>query len=369
MVHGLLASGAGPRAQRSVGGSLRPLAAAFGIALLLVLAGCDPAGEQAPPPPAQWAVALEGLPGALLSVWTGDGVTYAVGADGGDGPVVVRHADGAWERLQTGATGDLWWVAPDHAGNLWMVGEAGLVLRHAIGSDSFTAVDAGTDATLFGIFFVDATHAWAAGGWVRDGTAGPGGERGVFLRFDGDGFATEPGVAAELLQGRALFKVWARAADDVWVVGERGVLLHSTGGAFASIATDVAGRLLTVHGSEDFGPIAVGGANNAALLELDSGAAVDRSLEVDEGFAPALNGVFVVDAQRSVVVGNAGFTAERDASGAFVLPELPPTQLHLHGVNVDAEGGVWAVGGDLLSHSFDEGLVLYRGHAEIGRGL
>jgi len=337
------------------------------LATAAMLVGCGDDAASAPdasvPAPAHWVTSIEELPGAVLSVWAGDSLVYAVGADGGDGPMVLRHADGAWSELDAGVEGDLWWVAPDHEGNLWMVGAAGMVLRHPIGSDRFERVESGTDATLFGIFFPEPGKAWTVGGWVDDSM--PGGDvRGTVLMLEGDAFVPDPRVPGDLLAERAVFKAWGASADDLWLVGERGLVLHLVDGEFQQLETGVSSRILTVHGSADFGPVAVGGSNNAVLLELDGGGLTDRSFDVDEGFAPALNGVHVVDADRTVVVGNRGFIAERDAAGDFRLPDEPPVALHLHAVTVDDDGGTWAVGGDLLG-PFDRGLVLYKGPGQM----
>lgn len=363
--------------------STRAIVALAAIACATIGSACD--GDDATPDSSgHWVVLLEDLPGAILSVWTGQDMVYAVGADDGSGPTVLRHSDGAWSRLDTGESGDLWWVAADPSGRLWMVGDGGLVLRHTAGSETFERVDIGTDATLFGIFFADADNAWTVGGWLDDTGGGVDGQRGAVFHLQGDTFAPETRVSDALLMERVIYKAWGTGPEDMWLVGERGVMLHSVGGDFEALDTMVSGRLLTIHGTQDFGPIAVGGENNAALLEHDGEALVDRSFDVDEGFAPALNGVFVVDAQRTIVVGNSGFIAERNADGQFELPRGPgdsgedgnngapierPTDLHLHAVSVDAAGGAWAVGGNLLSETLDGGLILYKGPQQPGREL
>lgn len=338
----------------------------------IIFSGCADGADHEQPTPSEsaaWSVVLEEQPAALLSVWAGEDFTYAVGADPGDGPLVVRHGADGWERLHTGAEGDLWWVAPDGAGELWMVGEGGLVLRHTPGGDDFSRVDSGTDATLFGIVFAQPGMGWTVGGWVDDTTNADRPQRGAAFRVDGGKINPETRVPTDVLDRRGIFKVWARAADDVWMVGERGVLLHSVGDDFDAIPTELAPRLLTIHGAADFGPIAVGGANNAVLLELDGEQVSDHSMKVDDGFAPALNGVYVVGPERALVVGNRGFIAERDAAGRYQLLEEAPTELHLHSVTVDPDGGAWSVGGDLLSYDFNRGIVLYRGTADIAVGM
>ena len=56
---------------------------------------------------------------AVMSSAQGNFV-WVVGADPGDGPQVLHWDGSAWETIQTGYTGDMWWVQPtaDGADNL-----------------------------------------------------------------------------------------------------------------------------------------------------------------------------------------------------------------------------------------------------------
>ena len=55
------------------------------------------------------------------------------------------------------------------------------------------------------------------------------------------------------------FKVWGSAADDVYVVGERGAILHWNGAAWSRVSSDADTRLVTVHGRGPQDVWAVGG--------------------------------------------------------------------------------------------------------------
>src|SRR4051812_16763384 len=77
---------------------------------LLVLAV---ASSACPPPPEQpkWSMVATKLPSALLSVWgTSEHDVWTVGSDSGDGPLVMHFDGSAWTRLNTGVSGNLWWV-------------------------------------------------------------------------------------------------------------------------------------------------------------------------------------------------------------------------------------------------------------------
>ena len=67
----------------------------------------DPTDTPSPGEP-QHGLLADGLGGAILSVW-GDSASnvWAVGADDGEGPLVLHYDGTAWERVATGLTGDL----------------------------------------------------------------------------------------------------------------------------------------------------------------------------------------------------------------------------------------------------------------------
>src|SRR5690606_16548097 len=73
------------------------------LAALAAHAGCTRTGG--------WHVIGAALPSALLSAWPASDVeVWFVGGDVGDGPLVLRLSDGRWQGVDTGTTGDLWWV-------------------------------------------------------------------------------------------------------------------------------------------------------------------------------------------------------------------------------------------------------------------
>ena len=85
---------------------LSPATATACSARLHVHRRCATRGSAAP--------MLQALPGALLSIsGTSPTDVYAVGADpeDGRGPLVVHYDGASWERLDSGATGDLWWIS------------------------------------------------------------------------------------------------------------------------------------------------------------------------------------------------------------------------------------------------------------------
>ncbi len=304
---------------------------------------------------AQWTEVIGAAEGALLSVWAGEDRVYAVGGAPAQAPHVFRLADGSWDELDTGATGTLWWVAPDPDGNLWMVGEGGLALRHDLATDSFVTVDLTTSHTLFGIWFEPGGQGWAVG---ADFLADTG--RGVVLTGQGDTWQVDDTVPADQISADGLFKVWGLAADDVWIVGESGLVLHRDADGWAQVPNDVDRRLLTVHGFAGLGPFMVGGGAGGTLLEARDGTIVDRSDEVGDLMFTPLNGVFAAAADRAFAVGNNGlFLTWGGPAEPWAVGPRPNTGAGLHAVVEDSSGDLWAVGGNLIS--LGDGVLFHRG--------
>src|SRR5204862_3415501 len=103
---------------------------------------------------------LSRQPAALLSI-TGTAATdvYAVGADPGDGfgPYVLRYDGTRWQRLASGASGDLWWASVTPIdGAFYFAGVGGLVLRYDPSLNKFTRLTTPTTVTFFGIWGMSA---------------------------------------------------------------------------------------------------------------------------------------------------------------------------------------------------------------------
>lgn len=318
------------------------------------LVGC---GDEDQPPTDDWQIVHRDLPGALLSVWgTSASDVWAVGGDAGDGlgPMVL-HFDGVdWTREETGQVGDLWWTFGFAGGPLYMGGAGGTILRYEDGA--FTRMTTpGTD-TVFGIWGASPSEMWAVGG-------ASGGAQGAFAwRLEGDTWVAAPGFPAELADTGAVWKVHGRSADDVWLVGTAGMLVHWDGSAFT---VDHAGgeSLFTVHANGD-GFVAVGGFGTGIILENDGRGWTDASPDA----ANPLVGVCLT-ASGGTAVGQYGTVYERGPDGwreedtGLLLDET------LHSVWIDPSGGQWAVGGQVFAFPLVRGVMLHRGAAVPEGGL
>lgn len=312
------------------------------IPLVLALAAC---GEP-------WVFVGEDLDGAILHVRQDeDGSVWAVGADGGDGPTVLRLAGGEWERLSTGDRGHLWWHWADDD-TVWFVGNGGRVVRHdrAAGTFETTVLDA--EATFFGVWGVPGGPMWVVGGDLF-GETGP-----DLWRLDGTTWS-EVALPDGAPTVRVLYKVWGNDADDVWVVGTSGLVLHGGATGFEVVPSPVTTALITVHGRGD-DVLAVGGEVNGALLEYDGAAWSDATPPQ----APQLSGAFVHAECDAMVVGAVG-SVYRRSEGDWVLDEDLVLDLGFHAALVDEACGSWAGGGNLTSANLDRGVLVYRGPDDI----
>jgi hypothetical protein len=326
------------------------------LALLIAsgLAACSPTPE--PTPPSPWAVVFRDLSSGLVSVaGRSSRDVWAVGGDAGDGkgPWVLRYDGTTWRRLATGATGDLWWVHLFDDGTAYLGGAGGLLLEYRDGA--FTRVETPSKQVIFGIWGARPDDAWAVGGDPDAGTS-------FAWRRDGSGwkpFVLPPGIKV----GGALYKVWGTGADDVSIVGANGTWLHWDGAEVTQVNTDPRYTtsekpLFTVHGAGGRA-VAVGGYAGGLVLERD---ATGVSAAPVTGLL-GLSGVFMSGAEAGVAVGQKLAVLERTASGWKRVSTGVAGSEDLHAAWIDEAGGVWAVGGDILSLPLAAGVLLHKGAA------
>lgn len=311
------------------------------------------------PPSASWQTVHKGLPAALLSIWgTSAQHVWAVGADAGDGkgPLVLRFNGSTWEQLSTGTTGDLWWVHGFENGPVYLGGTGGRILRYADGA--FTQMSTpSTSGVVFGIWGASPDDLWAVGGAA-------GGARGAFAwRLVGDAWTVADGFPTELTETAALWKVAGRSANDVWMVGTNGVLVHWDGSTLTPGNAGTGESLFTVAAMPTLS-VAVGGFGTGTLLENDGSGWKDVG---GPGLSP-LVGVAVRD-ESAYAVGQFGATYMREAGAWHEEASAPQLQESLHAVWIDPEGGVWSVGGQISGLPLTHGVLLHKGVEPIPGGL
>lgn len=291
------------------------------------------------PPAAAWAPVLENLDGALLSIW-GSSKTdvWTVGGALGNGfPSLAIRFDGTtWKTQNVGGTETYWWVHGSSATDVWLVGEKGRV-THWDGT-KFEERSASTTATLFGVLALAPNDVWSVGGLPET----PDGPNDLVLHWDGSAWKPE---TLPTPTKSALFKVWGTADDDLYVVGENGVIWHRTSGGWAREGEGLAtGRLTTVYGCA--GKIWVVGGRD--LLVKENGAwaksAIDPLLVVND-----LNGVSchanATKFGEAVVVGGGSLKLRR-VNDAWQTDFGSKPFTDLHGSWTDETGAFWGVGGN-----------------------
>ncbi len=332
------------------------------VATISLLGGsCPPDGPSGP----AWQQVLSDLSGGLLSV-SGTSATdvYAVGADSGDGkgPLVLHYDAQQWNRLETGAVGDLWWITDRMiGGSFFMGGNGGLLLRYTPATGQFEQFVTPDNLTVFGVWGEDEDNLFACGGDVSDPETS-----GFVWRFDGNQWSAVDLSAVEAAGVPVAFKVWGRSSNEVYVCGARGLMLLFDGAAWTRIDTATTRTLFTVHGNATMAA-ASGGAQSGVIVEQSG----DEFADVTPAGLLQMNGIFVPASGEPIAVGREGAVAFRRANGW----EAADTGLDLdslldyHAVWIDPDGGIWAVGGNIAGEPRTGGIVSYFGEATIATTL
>lgn len=304
--------------------------------LLSLALGCT----EAPPDVAPtWSVAFDaGAVGWLMNVWgPSPDALYAVGGRPAEG-VAYRYDGRAWTRVELGLTVPLLnWAWGFSRDDITVVGNGGTVI-HWDGR-AWTRQDTPRRENLWGVWGASPTDLWAVGG------SGAADDRPVLLHWDGRAWSDTAIPALQRAGVGAFYKVWGLSSDNVYVVGQRGVVLHRTQGAWREELAGASGDLVSVWGTDASNVLAVGGRANAVVTRWDGARWTARSLDL----LPGLNGVWMRTPRAAHVVGANGTAARIDLSTLAVTEETAPTALDLHAVFGDPSGRVTAVGGSLGS--------------------
>lgn len=324
-----------------------------GLALALQTScGHDAEPKSTPPSTALgWQVVIDAAPGALLRVaGTGHDEVLVVGADAaGEGPLVYRLANGAIERLDTGVRGSLWWWHQTDDDTIQMVGDQGLVLSYQASSGTFARLDTPITQRLFGVWSASAEDVWYVGGDLDQGI-------GTILHGDGTRILASdmPAQAAGL---GAMFKVTGFGRDAVFMVGQRGRMLHCDGQRFESAEPPSTLPLLSISGSSAEDLYVVGGGAQGVILHRENGRWTN---ETPRGL-PLMNSVWARADGEAYAAGFNGHLYVREGGAWHEFSPAPPTFQDLHSVWVDAEGGIWLAGGRLSVDPPTDGVLLYYG--------
>lgn len=321
---------------------------AQGLALLpLGLAACTA-------PPLVFADPVGHPDAAFLSVGgTGPDDVWAVGAQTApQGPPVVLHRQdgGDWDALDVDVMHDLWWVQAFEGGPTYLAGGGATVLRVDGDTIERTPTPVFFGNTVYGIWGAAPDDLWAVGGFA--------GRDGFVWHWDGAGWdvADLPDDLPRTAAGEvpALFKVWGRATDDVWVVGGLGTVLHFDGAAWSLVDAGTTEQLFTVTGTDDE-VVVVGGSTAGVVLR----GGLDGFVDDTPVGAPLLQGVTVGPDGDVYVAGLAGYGASKGRLGDgpdWVALDLgfETAPQSVHALWHDGEA-LWGAAGRVLTPELDQG--------------
>lgn len=291
-----------------------------------------------------WEIALEAGEsiGALFSVWgpSGDHV-YAVGGQQGEGGVsigamLVRSA-GTWAEVALPQdTPKLNWIHGKDELRV-VVGERGAILMRDGDDDAtpWTTHGCETVLPLWGAWISAVDDVWVVGG---DGFDRPP----VMCHYDGVAW-TNVALPELSFDAKGLFKVYGVVPDDVWAVGDAGLLLHWDGNVWSQVVVDTPSDLISLWGPSGDDLLAVGGRANGVLARKDAAGWTLAALAEVSG----LNGVWMDASGEAHIVGIGGTIAVVPPGTLTPEIEESPTILTLHAVWSPGDGTFVAVGGSL----------------------
>lgn len=299
----------------------------------------------APDPEPRWTIGLERDAefGALLSVWgPRRAEVYAVGGNPESG-AMARFDGERWvdDALPDGFPLANWiYGVADSSGQpgtvLWVAGNNGQIARRDV-DGHWTVMALATDSTLWGIWGAADDDMWTVGGSIP-------GDQPILAHWDGHAWtaAIIPDLDREF---DALFKVWGTGPDNLFAVGQHGVILHYDGQAWAQQLAETSADLISLWGSGADDIVAVGGRANGLIARYDGQSWTSEAVEM----LPGLNGVWLDGSGTGFAVGTDGVVIEITA-GSFdwTLLDRSARPATLHGAFGLADGSRFGVGGSLM---------------------
>ena len=250
----------------------------------------------------------------------------------------ILHYDGSdFEAVDPGVDVELLnWIHGFESGEFIIVGNGGAALRGD--GRTWTQVRVPTDQDLWGVWGANPSDVWAVGGSAGEGSVP------TVLRDTGSGFEAVVLPVLERPDVNAFFKVWGSGADDVYIVGQNGAVLHWDGERLVELHVGVTEDLIDVWGTGPDRVAVIGGRRNGA------GALWDGTTwrVLDLAHLPGLNGVWL---RRDTVhvVGNNGTGGIIDFTTGEPTRVRIDTPVYLHGISGSPDGTLTVVGGNFFT--------------------
>lgn len=298
-----------------------------------------------------WSVGIENASeGAFLSAWGIDSSDIWVVGGQAEAGIVLRGSQDTWTPHPLPENTPLLnWIHGTSDSDIWTGGLNGTLL-HWNGTE-WTDYRLDIEEAFWGIYANSSNDIVAVGGESRWG-----GSQGRIYHFDGTTW-TESSVPEEVASVSNLFKV-THDGSQYWIVGVGGVVLQGDGTNFSAVPTGIATDLITVDHKANRTQI-VGGRGTGVVIDIEAG-----GLGAPTQAIAGLNGVSILDAERSFVVGERGYGAFYE-SGTFL--ELTSITLDvLHAAFVSNDDTIYAVGGNLFtSDPTFHGTILYHSQNQL----
>lgn len=269
----------------------------------------------------------------MSGVHSANGVDHAVGGYPGHG-FLLNRSDDAWSVHST-YDEMLHWV---HRVNndVWAVGANGFVVRLKGDGTALPNLDPMVDEELWGVFAVAEDDVWVVGGNPR----ATGSTDAVILHYNGT--IWERIALPELDRPcPALFKVWARNAQDIYFAGANGVLLTYDGTTLQQVPVELGDDLVSIWGNEET-VVVVGGRIRGVMLTHTNDVWTTQLLNQTSG----LNGIWVGE-QSAIAVGHQGTAVQWTLNEPASIHIAQPVSILLHGIFEGASGKLIAIGGTL----------------------
>jgi photosystem II stability/assembly factor-like uncharacterized protein len=276
---------------------------------------------------------------------------FAVGNDG-----VILHFNGrAWSAMTSPTTANLAGVWGTSKGpRAYTVGAAGTILAY---DGSAWQIQPGiTKAALTDVWGVsDGSAVYIVGGPRRDAA---GVRRHTVLQKKSA--AWQQMNTPPVNQGSGILRaVWGTSADNVFAVGDHGVILHYDGnpsGSWARMKSGSSEHLNDIGGSDDGTWIYAAG-SHATILRYRDGAWMPAKIAIDK-IAP-WNAVTDLDFKTDAA-GNRNLYAATDRQGIYISPDGADAWIHLsappYSVFALETGSVWVA---------TYGVFVFQGHGYI----
>ncbi len=309
---------------------------------MMTLIGCP--GPDDPTPSWQEPSGVEAP--WLLNTWGRSGADrYLIGGSPEQG-YLASNRSGVWQEESLGVDVPLlnWMQGWSEEEAMFIVGNGGTVLRKDPGAQAWSIEETPTDQDLWGVWGASPDDVWAVGGSGRATT----GEATVLRRNASGVWSAVALPELERPQVFAVFKVWGTSVDNVYFVGQSGLVLHWDGSELREELVGVSDDLIALWGTDPDRIALVGGRGNGVIVTWDG--TEWHKIDWSNDFPlPGLNGVWMSPAGTMRVVGLGGTIAAVDFETGDYLTEPVSSNLTIHAIHGTADGQLTAVGGNLAS--------------------